>query len=284
MSDARRELRRYERQRHRIPGWLSLVDLRLLAIVDQVQRDAGTRGDVLEIGVFRGKSAVVLGWLCRDDEDVVLCDLFGATVTNADVQDEADRWYPGLARADFEKTWSRFHPRPAIVYECDSAELPSRIDDRRFRIIHVDGAHVEEAVQKDLRTAVDHAAPDAVVVVDDYRTAGLPGVAAALWTAVDRGELVPILFTEAKAYLAVGQAAEVARGFVDAVTRASLSATPVVLRSSAALWIGDRAPLADRLGAVAGRLLQRRHTATSTGAQSTLSARKSKSSAPGNSD
>src|SRR6476620_129325 len=69
------------------------------------QRDAGIRGDLLKIGVYRGKSAILLGYALRPDEELVACDLFEAAVVHEDTPLHAryracapsSSWPPGTA-------------------------------------------------------------------------------------------------------------------------------------------------------------------------------------------
>lgn len=59
-----------------IPGWLDKFDARLFLSVQETQREAAITGDVLEIGVYLGRSAALLGYFVRPDERFVACDLF----------------------------------------------------------------------------------------------------------------------------------------------------------------------------------------------------------------
>jgi hypothetical protein len=62
-----------------VPGWFLDIDATLFIGVDAVQRDIGVRGDLLEIGVFYGKTSILLGYLARPEESLVCCDVFEDT-------------------------------------------------------------------------------------------------------------------------------------------------------------------------------------------------------------
>jgi hypothetical protein len=183
-----------------VPGWFDNVDATVFRAIDEVQRAAGIEGNLLEIGAYLGKSAILLGYLLRPEERLVVCDLF----TNEDIDPglEADAaYYLELSRAAFEENYGRFHPRPATVIERSSTELADERLGRSFRIVHVDGSHRYDIVRQDIANAREMVVDGGIVVVDDYRTVPHAlGVAAAVWEAVTDGTLVPLLTTEQKFY------------------------------------------------------------------------------------
>jgi Methyltransferase domain len=186
------------RMHEEVPGWFTEVDASLFRAVDAAQRAAGVRGDLLEVGVYLGKSAVLLGYLLRPDEELVAWDLF----SGERLAGEADaQFYRELTQAAFEENYARFHARAATAYARPSSEIPDASLGRRFRFVHVDGSHRYEIARDDITAALDVLVDGGVLVVDDYRT--LPhamGVAAAVWEAVTAGRLVPVLASDQKLY------------------------------------------------------------------------------------
>jgi hypothetical protein len=192
-----------------VPGWFTELDASLFRAVDVAQRAGGVAGDVLEVGVFLGKSAILLGYLLRRDEELVAWDLF----SGASGAEEADAaFYRDLSQAAFEENYRRFHERPPTAVAGPSTELPAAGLGRRFRIVHVDGSHRYEIARSDIASALDLLVDGGVLVVDDYRTVPHAlGVAAAVWEAVTAGRLVPVLASDQKLYgLARGRDAGVA--------------------------------------------------------------------------
>jgi len=67
--------------------------------INELQHAEGKTGDLLEIGVYRGKSAILLGYLLQGEERLVLCDLFGAPAPTADNESENIRLSEPESRA-----------------------------------------------------------------------------------------------------------------------------------------------------------------------------------------
>ena len=198
-SDAGATVDDYVARMHdEVPGWFTEVDASLFRAVDAAQRAAVVQGDLFEIGVYLGKSAVLLGYLLRPDEEFVAWDLFSGERLAA----EADaQFYRELTQAAFDENYGRFHARAATAYAQPSSEIPAAGLGRRFRFVHVDGSHRYEIARDDIVAALDLLVDGGVVVVDDYRTVPHAlGVAAAVWEAVTAGRLVPVLASDQKLY------------------------------------------------------------------------------------
>jgi hypothetical protein len=183
-----------------IPGWFDDIDAATFRAIDEVHRTCGVAGDLLEIGAYLGKSAILLGYLLRPEERLVVCDLFTNEEVDPDVEADA-ALYDDLSRGAFEQNYGRFHRRAAHVIERSSTELASDGLGRSFRIVHVDGSHSYDIVRQDIDTALDLLVDGGIVVIDDYRTVPHAlGVAAAAWKAVTDGRLIPVLATVQKLY------------------------------------------------------------------------------------
>jgi hypothetical protein len=192
----------YSRLLRSVSGWFMLTDFHLFDFVLGRQLREGITGDLLEIGAYQGKSAVLLGYGLRDDEVLVVCDLFGTDPTGVEVPSEGMEVYLGLTVERFYLNYDRFHNRRPQVEVCASTELGPRIEGRRFRFLHIDGGHAYECVKSDIELAKAHATGGAVVVFDDYRSPHTPGVAAAVWEAAAEGVVYPFCISEGKLYAA----------------------------------------------------------------------------------
>jgi hypothetical protein len=184
------------------------MDVLLFEFILGCQLRDGIPGDVLEIGAYEGKSAILLGYGLRDQDALVVCDLFGLDPTDFEVPTEGMKDYTGLTVDRFYQNYDQFHPRRPQVEVCPSWQLSERIEGRRFRFIHIDGGHAYECVQADIRIAIDHAGEDAVIVLDDYRSPHTPGVAAAVWEATVGGLLYPFGITATKLYATTSREAQ----------------------------------------------------------------------------
>jgi hypothetical protein len=176
-----------------VPGWFALTDAVLFDAVDAAQRDAGITGDILEIGCYQGASAILLGYMRRGAERVVVCDIFDGATHGPEDEDERHRFYQDLSRASFESNYLRFHDELPEVVAGPSAALAERGLAKTFRFIHIDGSHAYDAVRSDLLLSRGLLVEGGVVVFDDIVSRHTPGVTAAVWEGVLVGELVPLL-------------------------------------------------------------------------------------------
>lgn len=180
-----------------VPGWFFQRDAKLFLLVHEAQRACGVSGDILEIGTFMGRSAILLGYLCdRPGERLVVSDIF----EGAETTEESKTWLPdGVEKAgrdEFSAQYRRFHHDLPEIISGPSVELdPGGLGPDRFRLVHVDGAHDWANVDADLRLAEVLASEDAVVVVDDVGNPGYPAVGARVWSEVLSGRLAPVAVT-----------------------------------------------------------------------------------------
>lgn len=187
----------YTAQIDTVRGWFYHPDVTLFGALLAVQLGGFVTGDLLEIGTYRGKSAILLGYGLRPDEQLVVCDLFGRVMGHTHIL-QRQKAYADLEQAQFLANWDRWHQRRPEVHACESGDLD--LDGRRFRFVHIDGCHSYQCVAKDVALAAQHAAEGAVIACDDYRTVQVPGVAAAVWQAVGDGLLYPFAATGMKLY------------------------------------------------------------------------------------
>ena len=194
------DLQQYLQEVDSVPGWFYANDVALFVDVSAHQQARGESGDLLEIGAYLGKSAILLGFLLGPGERLVVCDLFEAEAGSSEAKREKDQWYPGLAREQFEANYRRYHERLPDIVGGPSTELDRMGRDGSFRFVHVDGGHQYEVVRHDLENARRLLAPGGVVAIDDWRAVHTPGVIAATWEAVVTNGLIPFCITEHKLY------------------------------------------------------------------------------------
>ncbi|WP_344446816.1 class I SAM-dependent methyltransferase, partial [Kitasatospora nipponensis] len=185
-----------------VPGWFWPLDQQLFSWLLERQTTAGTRGDLLELGSYLGRSAILMGRHLQDGEVFTVCDLFDSDAPDGDNAAEMTMSYrETLTRTAFERNYLAFHPRlPAIVQAPTSVLGDGRIAADSCRFVHIDASHLYEHVAVDIRTAHEVLADDGIVVLDDFRSPHTPGVAAATWEAVFRGGLRLICVTPEKLY------------------------------------------------------------------------------------
>ena len=138
-----------------ISGWFGVHSYALWRSLLDFQKAGGVRGDLFEIGVWRGRSAAVLASYQEEGETLYLCDL--------KVDDVAIRAaFASIGAAD----------RKVVAISAPSSELPGRLDLRALhqsvRWLHIDGEHTGPAVYSELELAHRIVRPDGLVVIDDF--------------------------------------------------------------------------------------------------------------------
>ncbi|MGW4809088.1 class I SAM-dependent methyltransferase [Kitasatospora sp. NPDC004272] len=185
-----------------VPGWFFRADREAFTQLLSRQSAAGTTGDLLEMGAYLGRSAVLLGSHLQPGETFTVCDLFDLDAPDDDNSAEMDMSYrTTLTRRAFETNYRAFHPElPVIVQAPTSVLADGRIAPGSCRFVHVDASHLYEHVTGDILVAREALAGNGVVALDDYRAPHTPGVAAAVWEAVFVLGLRPVLLTPEKFY------------------------------------------------------------------------------------
>ncbi|MFE9423591.1 class I SAM-dependent methyltransferase [Kitasatospora sp. NPDC006697] len=185
-----------------VPGWFWPIDQQLFGWLLDQQSESGLRGDLLELGSYLGRSAIVMGAHLRPGESFTVCDLFDSEAPDGENAAEMAMSYrKTLTRSAFERNYLAFHSElPTIVQAPTSVLGDGRISPGSCRFVHIDASHLYEHVAVDIRTAKAALGPGGIVVLDDFRSQHTPGVAAAAWEAVFRLGLRPVCVTPEKLY------------------------------------------------------------------------------------
>lgn len=172
----------------RIQGWLPPHACRLIAILDAVQKGEGIRGNLFEIGVWHGKSAIPLASLLADEESLGVCDIFDDTDANGN----------SLKLRRLQENMSRFFADTSFlrVYPRSSRELSRDDVSADCRLIHIDGAHDSLNVYEDLVLAESCVHEQGAIVMDDAFQAMWPGVSDGIYRFMYErpDQLVPLVF------------------------------------------------------------------------------------------
>ncbi len=142
----------YAEKVDKVDGWFFEADVELFSHVLARQTAEGISGDMLEIGTYQGKSAILMGYGLRDDEELVICDLFEAVLDHTHGSPSSRGQYSGLDQQQFLANWDRFHTRRPIIEVCESSQLD--LGERALRLAHIDGCHAYPCVAHDIELAV----------------------------------------------------------------------------------------------------------------------------------
>jgi hypothetical protein len=185
----------YLRTVNDIPGWFELVDVLLFQKIDELQLRKGIKGNLLEVGVYQGKSAILLGYFCRDGEQLVVCDLFESVPAAMSVDCVENGFYQGCSRRTFERNYLRFHKDLPTILACSSTDMERHAPSNGFRFVHIDGSHHYDIIRADIQTARNVLGRGGVVAFDDFQNPRTPGVTAAVMEEVFHGGLLPLCYT-----------------------------------------------------------------------------------------
>ncbi|MQY35200.1 hypothetical protein SRB17_31720 [Streptomyces sp. RB17] len=191
------------RQPHRlddVAGWFPVLDQLLFDWFLNRQETAEMRGDLLEVGVYMGKSAIFIGRHQQPGERYTVCDLFEGDAPDDANQAESSKSYGALTRRVFEGNYLSFHDELPRVLQGPSSLVPAEVEPDSCRFVHIDASHLYEHVHGDIGTARDLLLPDGIVVLDDFRSEHTPGVSIATWEAVLNRGLRPVCLSTQKLY------------------------------------------------------------------------------------
>jgi hypothetical protein len=220
-----------------VKGWFPKVDQLLFTWFLERQERQGLHGDLVELGSYLGKSAILMGRHLRDGETFTVCDLFDSEAPDDSNQAEMQGSYATLTRRGFESNYLAFHERLPEIVQGPTSLILDHVQPETCRFVHVDASHLYEHVHGDIQAAHVMLPAGGVIVCDDYRSEHTPGVSAAVWEAVATDGLRPVCVTTQKLYGTWGDA--------DTVQDALLE------------WLGTRDDVWHEVQEVAGRRLVR---------------------------
>lgn len=181
-----------------IPGWFFWPDQ--CAFRHFLGQEAvRSEGNLVELGTYLGRSAVLIGDYLQSGETFTALDLFGGS-TDEHNKAENDGSYRNLTREAFESNYLALHDELPVIVQDLSSAIVDHVPPASVRFMHVDASHLYEHVVVDIASARALMAPGGVVAFDDFRSEHTPGVAAAVWEAVIGGALRPIATTALKMY------------------------------------------------------------------------------------
>lgn len=217
-----------------VPGWFAPIDQAAFAWILQHQNRTEPPGDLLEMGAFKGKSAIVMGASRKPDERFTVCDLFDDITTSAAAHDTEKRFFRGqsLTQGEFERNYRAFHSDLPDIIRAPTSTVNDHVAAGTCRFVHIDASHVYDNVREDTQTARRVLRDGGVVAFDDFRKPQTLGTAAAVWEAVLNEGLRPIVNTDFKLYATWGDPAPLQAEIIRRAAAESWcrTAPPVMIR------------------------------------------------------
>jgi hypothetical protein len=158
-----------------IDGWFSLEAGMLFAWIDEIQKQNGVPGNIFEIGVHHGRSAVLLGSMLGAQETLGVCDLFGEQSGNVSKSGSGDRdvFENNMKTFLGEGVKIRVLAKPSTHVR--AAEIGTG-----YRLFHIDGGHSPSEALNDLELAAAATVENGVIAIDDPMRPEWPGIAEAI--------------------------------------------------------------------------------------------------------
>lgn len=201
---------RYLYYSDRIEGWIYQTTALAMMELLWLQEEAGRAGNIAEIGVHHGCSALALIAAARPDETMTAVDLFDRQDLNVD-----DSGRGSLAA--FQEHLRYLFPQAKVRTVAKSsvdirgAEKEHGLADLRF--FSLDGGHTRALTLNDLTIADASLAPHGIVVLDDAFNVSWPGVVSGLFAFLgSESNLVPFAIFPNKLFLCRAPFAEFYRG------------------------------------------------------------------------
>jgi hypothetical protein len=157
-------------------------------LIDSIQKRQSIAGNVFEIGVHHGKSALVLAAMTRPSETLGVCDIFGSQGLNESRSGRGDR---EIFMAHFNDAFPGYS-RLRVYEKLSTALTPEEVGGCRF--LHVDGGHSTAEALADLELCARCLVPGGVIALDDAFNSSWPGVTEAVFEFLRRhSNMVPLV-------------------------------------------------------------------------------------------
>ena len=151
-----------------LDGWFFSTDQVAFFELCSLQHRLQINGDLCEVGVFKGKSLVLLSLLKRDTEKLLGFDLF--------MEDRLEMTQEALLAFNAEKN--------VLLYKGLTSDISLNILDERInnplRFLHIDAGHEYHEVLEQLAIFTPYLDDNAIIAMDDYQDREFPGIEAAV--------------------------------------------------------------------------------------------------------
>jgi hypothetical protein len=189
----------------KIDGWMEVIDAEIISELIGFQNTKGYHGSLVEIGVHHGRSFFMMAIARAEGEKMLAIDTFEGS--NRDVKFFDNCRMLGLKLTDDE------------IYKGESSAIDakfivSRVGQSKF--FSIDGGHMFEDVENDLKIARDALTPEGIIVVDDFCNSLWPEVTFAVYDFLKNvtGEIVPFLISRGRLYCSMRKYAPIYQEYI----------------------------------------------------------------------
>jgi len=158
-----------------IPGWYDFEFVYILQELNEIHKKYDIKGNLLEIGVYLGKSFIPLSFLLREEEQIIGVDCFEDQQFNTSKSGLPCSQY-GVVN-NLRKVYASEYINISLKFKLiksDSKILNPHIylsflnNKLPYRIIYIDGGHDKETCDIDLKNAANIICKDGFIIIDDY--------------------------------------------------------------------------------------------------------------------
>jgi len=183
-----------------LEGWFFPPDMLSLAVLNNIHSKNNIIGNIVEIGVYKGKSFSFLSHLTKQNET-----LFGYDTFPED--------YYESSKLALEKYGAsvKYELIKADTSELNDDDIKAKIDGKLIRILHIDAGHEYHEVFHSLLSFSPYVVDAGIIVMDDYQDPEFPGIEAAVldFCEIDRPRrFIPFFSGTNKIYLCSTHMAE----------------------------------------------------------------------------
>ena len=176
-----------------LEGWFFPQDMMSLAVLNTIQSKNNIKGNIIEIGVYKGKSFSFLSHLIKENETLFGYDTF------------PEDYYESTKLA-LEKYGAivKFELIKADTSELNDDDIKAKINGKGIRILHIDAGHEYHEVLHSLLSFSPYVMDAGIIVMDDYQDPEFPGIEAAVldFCEIDRPRrFIPFFSGANKIYL-----------------------------------------------------------------------------------
>ena len=174
-------------------GWFYNGDMVSIGVLGKIQNNGGIKGDIVEIGVYKGKSFSFFSHLIKDNEKLFGYDLFEEN--NYEATQLSMENYG--AKVDYELIKTN-------TSDLDISDIKNKIKNCNIRFLHIDAGHEYFEVLHSLRLFSPFVKDTGIIVMDDYQDPEFPGIEAAVldFCEIDRPRrFIPFFSGQNKIYL-----------------------------------------------------------------------------------